>query len=236
MKQVLSSSLLVLALVTVADNSNAQGVSAAEPTAASVPTATSVAPVVREGATSEGAPAAKATEKERSVYIAISPLHLVFTTVDLTAEFNLGRRVSVAAIGTLGSVAFNRIADIQNSSLRSDGNFLLWGVGAQINYYMLGNFNSGLRAGAQVRYTDASFSSDVTDGARTEAVKGSGTGFSTGLYLGGKWTSSIGFTINGDLGLGYMHSTASASSASESVSERTSRPVVLANLNVGWSF
>ena len=233
MKQVLSSSLLVLALVTVADNSNAQGVSASEPTA------TPVAPAVREGATSEGALTAKAAEKERSVYLAISPLHLVFTTAEITAEFNLGRRVSVAAIGTLGSISFDAASRYAAPTIYSKERFLVWGAGAQLNYYMLGNFNTGLRAGAQIRYVNVSFSGEVSDigpSPRTETVTGTGTGFSSGLYLGGKWTSSIGFTLNADIGLGYLYTNAFAFTESESAAAQRSGPVLLANINMGWSF
>lgn len=165
-------------------------------------------------AESADAPAASRTD-EPSVAITTSPLLLIVPMAELTAEFRVAHRIGVAAIAGIGS-----FRDMDTNTRIS----LLEG-GASARYYALGSFRSGLQLGAEAVYIHA-----ATD-ATTVEVRAAGLALSP--FIGGKWTHSSGFTLEGQLGASYMAAHAKAETGE--MAERSAIGPML-NLQVGYSF
>ncbi len=117
-------------------------------------------------------------DKDTQVALTISPLHLITPLVELTGEFKLKEKMSLAAIGGLG-----RSAGVN-----------LWELGGQARYYFLGDFADGLLLGAEVLYVNASYG-----GA-------SANGFSPGVMAGGKTTFDFGLVLDGQVGGAWFQS------------------------------
>ncbi|HPH65554.1 MAG TPA: hypothetical protein PLF40_07415 [Kofleriaceae bacterium] len=144
------------------------------------------------------------------VSLTISPAHLSLPVVELTGEYRVIPKLGIALV--LGG---GKITDNVLSATVAE-------VGASARYYVLGSFRTGLQIGGEVDYVHVS--GDNID------VKGAG--LAMGAFVGGKWISSFGLTLEGQIGPQLQ--TASASSSSSSSSE--SKVGLLLNLNIGYSF
>ncbi len=145
--------------------------------------------------------------------LTISPFHLIVPMIEVTGEFRVARKLGVAVIGGAGA-----IRDMDTNAL-----IKVYEAGASLRYYVLGSFRHGMQIGGEAIYVKAS-----TDNTGVE-VRGRGLGLSP--FLGYKWTSRIGFTIDTQLGVTFI--TLRADSATQTKQESKVGPLV--NLNVGWS-
>ena len=156
--------------------------------------------------------AADKTVDDFRASITLSPVHLVLPIVEVTGEFKAADRLGLAVIGGVG-----RVTD-----------YPAWEAGAQARFYALGDFRGGFELGAEVLALGVSFEDD--------GVTATAVGVAVGPFLGGKYITDIGFTIDGQVGGSVVLASARATdgSATASNSSRTLRPLV--NLNLGWSF
>lgn len=127
-------------------------------------------------------------------------------------------------------------------TMTTDNNdaFSKWEVGAQGNYYLLGNFDHGMQLGAQVVYE--SVEGEAAEG--TVSAVGTGSAWRMGPYIGYKIITDVGFTFNGQLGAQYLtggevEATATDSQTGDTASasgEIEDQWGGLLRLNIGWSF
>jgi hypothetical protein len=148
---------------------------------------------------------------EASVSLTMSPLHLVLPIIEVTGEYRVNPKLGVAVILGGGKVT------PKNSPSSS-----VYEVGASVRYYALGSFRKGIQIGAEVDYLHVS--ADGTD------VKGAG--IAAGPFVGAKWVSSFGLTLDGQIGGQYLKAQASSSTTTASASNAA----FLLNLNIGYSF
>lgn len=117
-------------------------------------------------------------DKDTRVAITLSPLHLILPVVELTGEFKVAERASVAVIGGAG---------------RTSG-VSLWELGAQGRFFLLGDFADNVHVGAEALYAGGA-SSGLT-----------AAGFSPGAFVGGKTTFDFGLVLDGQVGGAYYTS------------------------------
>ena len=146
-----------------------------------------------------------------SMSLTFSPLHLALPMLELTGEYRVNPKVGVAVIVGGGKVT------PKNSPSSS-----IFELGASVRYYALGSFRKGIQIGAEVDYLHAS--ADGTD------VRGAG--IAAGPFVGAKWISAFGLTLDGQIGAQYLQAQARSATTSASLSNTT----VLLNLNIGYSF
>ena len=165
----------------------------------------------------------EATPEDRSVYLSVSPFHLLLPFVELTAEVRLHRKIGVAAIGGYGSVK------PQNSDVR----FNVWEAGGQFVGYPVGHFDHGMQVGLEALY--AGVSGDEKSG--NTRIAATASGFASGPFVGYKLATSSGFSFNVQGGVSYLFVQAQASSSSGvTASAEQTRVLPILNANLGWSF
>jgi hypothetical protein len=124
--------------------------------------------------------------------LTVSPIHLIMETGEFTGEFALAKKHGLAAIAGIGVPNGQEIIEL----------------GASYRYYVLGNFDRGMQVGGELLLAgeiDAEFDEMVG---------------MPSAFIGGKFTTGVGFTIDGQLGVGII--------------EEEIAPLL--NLNLGWSF
>lgn len=166
-----------------------------------------------DAGSAEAAPAASGSAGQRDIAVTISPLHLLSPILELTTEFRVDDRVGVAAIGGFGRV---------------DREFWAFLAGGQMRWYALGSFAHGLQLGGQLLYLHVN-SSDI-DGS---GIGGAGNGLALGPFLGYKFTSSVGLTVEVQGGVQVL---AIDTAADDGSTARGGSFGPLANANIGWSF
>ncbi len=145
--------------------------------------------------------------------ITFSPLHLIFPVGEIAAEIAVSPKFGVAVIGGIGSV----------KPENSDTRVLVYEVGISPRFYLWGDFRKGVQLGAEAVYVHAS-----ADDQFMSTVSAEGLG--VGPYVGYKWVSRIGLTLEAQLGASYL------ALRGDGVSQDDSRFSALLNLQVGWSF
>jgi len=145
--------------------------------------------------------------------ITFSPLHLIFPVGEIAAEIAISPKFGVAVIGGIGSV----------KPENSDTRVLIYEVGISPRFYVWGDFRQGVQLGAEAVYVHAS-----ADDQFMSTVSAEGLG--VGPYVGYKWVSKIGLTLEAQLGASYL------ALRGDGVSDNDSRFSALLNLQVGWSF
>jgi hypothetical protein len=153
-----------------------------------------------------------------SISITISPVLLFLPLVELTGEYRISEHLGIAAIVGGGSVA---VKDAAGNKLTSAA---VIEIGASARYYVLGSFRKGVQLGAEVNYLHAG----ATNG--TTAVIADG--LAIGPFVGGKWISSFGLTLDGQLGVQGI--ALRGKSSSSTAKEKSYGPLL--NLNIGYSF
>jgi hypothetical protein len=199
----------VLSLITIAAPAMAEAQSADAPPPATSPDGTAPAGSVA---------AAGPTHPQRLVSVSISPLHLFLPIVELTGEYRAHDKVGVALIAGAGQYS--------SSSGGVDIKATAFEAGAQVRYYVVGDFRHGMQLGAELLYLHLS----------DARISTSGEGLAVGPFLGYKYTADIGFTFDGQLGFEYVGARAMASAGGATATNSGSSYIPLLNLNVGWSF
>jgi hypothetical protein len=123
--------------------------------------------------------------------VTISPLHLAFGFLELTGEFALTDKTSIAAVAGAGSVLGVEIYE----------------AGGQVRHYVLGSFRHGLGFGAEV----------LLASARTELsgeVETAG-GVQVSPFVAYKYAAGFGMTVDLNAGAAYMRIADDESSESD---------------------
>lgn len=163
----------------------------------------------------------KEVDEDRSVYISISPIHLIGPIVELTGEARLHRHIGVALIGGYGALKVDGVEE----------RFKVWEVGGQFVGYPVGHFDHGMQVGLEVLYAGVS----TNDNAKVTVA--TATGLATGPFIGYKLATKVGFSFNVQGGVEYVFARADASSANGATASAEKKSVIpLLNANVGWSF
>jgi hypothetical protein len=163
-------------------------------------------------------------DTQHQVAVTFSPLHLVSPIVELTGEFRLHDKFSVAAIAGVGSIT----TEVPDGSTEEEKSFSAWELGGQGRFYLLGDFDHGMQLGVELLYVNVDF--DEAD------VSGTGNGLALGPFIGYKVSAGFGLTFDAQLGFQYLAATAEASSGTDSASASDSTTIPLLNLNLGWAF
>ena len=188
-----------------------------------------VRPALAVDATIDAAPSE--VDDGHMVTVLWSPLYSAFSLHQFTVEARLGSKFGLAAIGGLGTVAY----DGQQVSIKE--------LGGRAQVYVVGDFDLGLQLGAQALYFDAT-ATRVIDGGSVDA---SGTATAGGPFLGFKWASRYGPTLDAQAGGQYFVGSGEATAhsvlaaryggpASVTRAQNTAMWLPILNVNVGWSF
>ncbi len=154
----------------------------------------------------------------RNFSLTFSPIHLFFPVLELTGEFRISDKVSVAAIVGVGSYS-ETVNFIKVSAT-------VFEAGAHLRYYVVGDFRHGMQIGAELLYLHLS----------DPNLSAKGEGLAIGPFVGYKYTADVGFTFDCQLGIEHVGVRASASSGTSSASNSDSSVIPLLNINIGWSF
>ena len=169
--------------------------------------------VTLAGAQSFGVPPVEEPADAPTVSVTFSPIHLVIPFGEVSAEINLGRKSAIAVIGGAGALR----DDVTDDLIK------LWEIGISPRYYVWGDFRKGVQLGAEAAYIHASASS-------SQSIRVAAEGLAVGPYVGAKWASHVGFTLEAQLGVQYL------AIRGDGADDNDSRWAPLLNLQVGWSF
>lgn len=169
-------------------------------------------------------PPAPKEPEPRDVSVTLSPLHLIFPVLELTAELRVVDGFGVSVLGGYGSISVE-------DSLKQEVRFRVFEIGGQLSWYPLKPFDS-LNVGAELVYLNVD-----TDELNDAKVSGVAEGVTIGPFVGYKLVTSGGFTFLAQGGFQYLAYEAEArDSSGNSAQESDSRWGPLLNLNIGWSF
>jgi hypothetical protein len=157
-----------------------------------------------------------ASGQNRDLTVSVSPLHLVFPILQVTAEYRFFPQVSLAAIGGWGSV-----------SITEDDEFDVGELGGQARYYPFKGRRHEPHAGVEVMKIW------VSDEPNEGTLEGFGSALALGPFLGYKYTASQGFTLDSQIGYSAL-----VLEVGSETGDRGSAAagILLVNLNLGWSF
>jgi hypothetical protein len=158
------------------------------------------------------APPPEPPHPRRVFSLTISPLHLFLPVVELTGEARVHDKVGVAVVGGAGKYTDDSV----NISAT------VYELGAQVRFYVLGDFRQGLQLGAELLYLHLN----------APDIVATGEGLAIGPFIGYKIIVDAGFTFEAQLG--FEHVSAQAQSGGSSESQKDYIPLL--NLNIGWSF
>lgn len=158
--------------------------------------------------------------------LTVSPLHLIVPMLELTGELRLGEDFGVAAV-----LGFGRLSDevTRADGTLEDERLTIYEGGAQLRYYLLGNFEQGLQIGVEGLYV-------YVDRDEDETLDASAEGLTVGGFLGYKYTAGGGFTAEAQVGMGYLVVDGRGEASGETTRESDEDTVPLLNINLGWSF
>ena len=157
------------------------------------------------------------------VSVTISPIHLALPVFEVTAEYRIEPRVGVAAVAGYGNVSTAPEGGGEDISVA------VFEIGAQANYYLLGDFDHGLQLGAEVLYIGGS--------AEEGNVSAVASGLAMGPFAGYKVAADFGLTFVFQLGAQFVTLKADAEATTgETATKSESNTIALLNINLGWSF
>ena len=152
------------------------------------------------------------------VALTISPLHLIIPMFELTGEYAVTNRLGLA--GVLG------LASVRSTSAGVTESALVFELGAQARYYLVGNFNHGMQLGAELMYVGGS------SGGSASGVGSTAGGILVGPFVGYKIAAKFGLTFEIQGGVEYLTVTGSSAGGNATISGL----IPLVNINLGWSF
>ncbi len=164
----------------------------------------------------------------RTKSLTVSPVHLGIGVLELMAEIRLQPNMSVAVIGGYGVQTQKLMVATATGPESQDVDITVIELGAQGRYYLLGDFRHGLNVGLELLYLHGS--------ASVETVSAVATGLAAGPFLGYKFISSFGLTVDLRLGYSTFLITGEATDGNTTQTESQKDQVPIVNLNFGWSF
>jgi hypothetical protein len=153
-----------------------------------------------------------------------APLRLIIPVGEVTAELRVHDKVGVSL--TLGGGQRNVAANgMEVKGTEIEG-------GAQVRYYLVGNFSHGMEVGAELLDEYVTFQEPLP--ANVVAVAAGGV--TVGPFVGYKIATHSGFTFEGQLGARYLAVDPPVTGSSTVMPMVQQRWLPLLHLNVGWSF
>ncbi len=150
--------------------------------------------------------------------VSFSPLHLAADMLEVTVEGSMPGLPRLAVAVMLGV----RAADGPDERANFGMSF-----GASVGYYVLGSFSTGVAVGLEGQVS--SLDQQDVPGTVTPLVVGDGAEAS--LWVGGKWTASLGASVTAQLGAAWRRDLDTYEG--DTVGPDRVRPI--ANLLVGWT-
>lgn len=152
-------------------------------------------------------------EAEHQLSLTIAPLWIL----NGEPHANIEVRVFDKWSGSLGLGYSNRATqNVEGSDVRH----IAISTTGQIRYYAIGDFDHGMQVGAHYRYY---WTEPSTQGVKNMVVGG----HTTSGFLGYKYITDIGFTLDFQGGIGYFVTSQEVAG---------SRPVAYWAADIGWSF
>jgi hypothetical protein len=153
------------------------------------------------------------------VTVAWLPLQALVPLWSFAAEARLTEVVSLSAFGGVGNA---RVSTGPTQSERRPARQL----GALLSYYVSGDFDrGGVHVGGAVQWTKVDGAGPLTSSALRPGVL-------VGPLLGFKWVLKGGFTLDSQLGLGFV----AAESPGAKPADPDQKTALLGNFGVGWTF
>lgn len=167
------------------------------------------------------ATAAPRTDRDHTVALSVSPIHLIFPMLEAQAEFYLNDYVSLSLIGGIGQVTVEVNGE--------NGAFTVYEIGGQIRGYFYGGTEEGA-------YGAGEFLHIQIDG-EVDGVTGLGAGTAIGPLIGYKWTwDNFFLDLNGGVLITIISAEAEDARTGEQASDEQSQFIPTLNFNLGWSF
>jgi hypothetical protein len=168
-----------------------------------------------------GATAAEVEEAPPHKYVTIAwlPLQALVPLAAFAVEVRLADRFSISVSGGYGSSSVFVAADRKERRAAVQ-------LGGLFSYYVAGDFDSGgVHVGAAAQWTRIGGSEQLA----TSAVR---PGLLLGPLLGFKWVIKSGFTLDSQIGIGFVVAETSGSKAYDP----DQKTALLGNLAVGFTF
>ena len=175
-------------------------------------------------ASDENAPVV-APHRKSKVSVMFSPAHLLLPLGEVTIDYRVLRRVSVAGIIGVGRPSLSSGSDSLDSTEIE--------IGAQARYYLWGGFRHGLSLGGELLYDYFKFDAPFPRGVVSVAAGGT----HLAPFLGYKFVSNIGFTVDLQTGVRFLAIAPTPSGPGPHPRiENFSETLPLININIGWTF
>jgi hypothetical protein len=144
--------------------------------------------------------------------------HQEFPVVEFSAELRAHDKVGVAlvVVGGTGSDTVNGYGTLETVAVEA---------GVEPRYYVIGDFERGVELGAELRYFRV-LSVYTTPYDSTPAAV---AGYLAGPFVGGKYTTDRGFTV--EVKLGFVRVDRTVTNPDQN---RSAYPIT--DLRLGWSF
>lgn len=167
-------------------------------------------------------PAAPAPPKLPSITVMLAPIRLVIPVGEVTVEYRIMDQLGVSIeLGGGKRTISTGNTDVTGTELEG---------GAQVRYYLLGDFHKGVELGAEILDEYVKFKEPLPAGVAGAAAGG----VTVGPFVGYKIATHVGFTFEGQLGARYL--AVDPVVAGQGMPTIDSRWMPLLHLNVGWSF
>jgi hypothetical protein len=155
--------------------------------------------------------------------VMFSPLSLALMFGDFSGEYRLGDKLGIAAhVG--GGAMFLRKSDPEND--KDTKIYGAWKTGASLRYYIAGTFTHGMQLGVKTYYLNLRGNADNEPFSQHE--------ISVGPFLGYKFASQSGFTLEFQVGPKYVEIWGDTPRALPPISWNGFSPD--ASIKLGWSF
>ena len=169
-------------------------------------------------------PAVQEKKPGNKITVLFAPLRLIIPLVELTAEYRVADKLGVSITVGAGK------RTIESGGSEASGTEIEGG--AQVRYYLIGDFDHGMEAGVEALEEYVKFDEPLPAGVIAVAAGG----FTVGGFLGYKIATGVGFTFEAQLGARYLIIEPSVQGASGASLEVTDKWLPLLHLNIGWSF
>lgn len=155
------------------------------------------------------------------VTLAWQPLQALIPIWSFSIEARVAERIGVAAFGGFGNAPIYVGGDPARKERRSATQ-----IGGLATYYVSGSFDDGgVHAGVAAQWTRVTGDGDLA----TSAVR---PGLLVGPLLGFKWVLRGGFTVDSQIGVGFLAAEGSGARANDP----DQKAALIGSLGVGWTF
>jgi hypothetical protein len=170
-------------------------------------------------------PTVEPSKPGKKISVTWAPILLVAPVVELTAEYRVANKLGVSITVGAGkrTIEDEMFGDATGTEIEG---------GAQVRYYLIGDFDHGMELGVQALEEYVKFDEPLPPNVIAVAAGG----FTVGGFLGYKIATRVGFTFEAQLGARYLvvEPAVQGSSAASFGDIKKWQPLL--HLNIGWSF